>query len=265
MRPRPRRSGPTSARSEGVEFVVGPGRGGATRSGDRGRHRPERARGLLRPWAHAGRAAEREDPGAREQGVARRRRRARDGPDQGRARTTPPRGLRARGARDGASRRAPGGPEAGGDHRLRRPVPRVDGHRARQGLDEGGPPASGLVDGPEDHDRLGDADEQGPRGDRGALPLRPRVLADPRADPPRGGRARDRRVPRRLDAGRDGDAGHAAADPARPGVARTAPDRRGLAARSRRRRSRSSPSITKRSRRSTSPTASAGSASRSPP
>ena len=141
-----------------------------------------------------------------------------------------PGGLRARGARDGASRRAPGGPEARGDHGLGRPVPRLDRDGARQGVDEGGPPASGVVDGAEDHDRLGDDDEQGSRGDRSALPLRSRVLADPRVDPSRGGGARDRRVPRRIDAGGDGDGGHAPADPARPGVARTAPDRRGVLA-----------------------------------
>ena len=41
-------------------------------------------------------------------------------------------------------------------------------------------------------------DEQGSRGDRGALPVRPRVLADPRPDPPRGRGARDGRVPRRV-------------------------------------------------------------------
>ena len=36
-----------------------------------------------------------------------------------------------------------------------------------------GPRAPDLVDGPEDHDRLRHAREQGPRGDRGALPVRP--------------------------------------------------------------------------------------------
>ena len=41
---------------------------------------------------------------------------------------------------------------------------------------QGGPPAPGVVDGPEDHDRLRHADEQGARGDRGALPVRPGVL-----------------------------------------------------------------------------------------
>ena len=44
--------------------------------------------------------------------------------------------------------------------------------------------APGVADGAEDHDRLGDPDEQGPRGDRGALPVRDRLLADPRGDPP---------------------------------------------------------------------------------
>ena len=37
----------------------------------------------------------------------------------------------------------------------------------------GGALPSDLVDGPEDHDRLGDAHEQGARGDRGALAVRP--------------------------------------------------------------------------------------------
>ncbi len=52
--------------------------------------------------------------------------------------------------------------------------------RAGEGIGQGGPRAPGVGDGPEDHDRLGDLDEQGPRGDRGALPVRPRLLAAPR-------------------------------------------------------------------------------------
>ena len=67
-----------------------------------------------------------------------------------------------------------------------------------------------------------------------------------------------------VDAGRDGDGGHAAADPARLGVAGAAPDRRRPRSRSPSRRSRSSRSIAKRSRPWTSPTASAASGSRSP-
>ena len=106
------------------------------------------------------------------------------------------------------------------------PVPRLDARRAREGQRQGGPAAPGVVHGPEDHDRLGDLDEQGPRGDRGALPVRPRVLLDPRADPPRGSRARDGGVPRRQPARRDGDARHAPADPTRAGLARAPADRR---------------------------------------
>ena len=49
---------------------------------------------------------------------------------------------------------------------------------------------SDVVDGREDHDRLGHPREQGPRGDRGALPLRPRLR------PHRGGRASDVDRPR---------------------------------------------------------------------
>ena len=58
--------------------------------------------------------------------------------------------------------------------RERRPVPRPHARRARRRHAGGGARASDLDDGPEDHDRLGDAREQGPRGDRGALPLRRR-------------------------------------------------------------------------------------------
>ena len=56
--------------------------------------------------------------------------------------------------------------------RERRPVPRPHARRARRRDSRGGARASDLVDGREDHDRLGDAREQGARGDRGALPLR---------------------------------------------------------------------------------------------
>ena len=57
-----------------------------------------------------------------------------------------------------------GGPVPGQD------APRAGGRHAR-----GGPQAPDLADGAEDHDRLGHADEQGPRGDRGALAVRPRA------------------------------------------------------------------------------------------
>ena len=52
------------------------------------------------------------------------------------------------------------------------PVPRA--HRPRRRDPGGGARASDLGDGRADHDRLGDADEQGLRADRGAPPLRRR-------------------------------------------------------------------------------------------
>ena len=76
----------------------------------------------------------------------------------------------------------------------------------------GGARPSDLGDGRQDHDRLGDADEQGARADRGPPPLRrplradrrrrPPAVADPLADPPR----------RRLDARPPGPPRHAGAD-----------------------------------------------------
>ena len=86
--------------------------------------------------------------------------------------------LEGRSARAGALPRA---------DRLGRPVPRPHARRAR-GRDAGrGAGAPDLEHGPEDHDRLRDAREQGARADRGALPLRPAVRAD------RGRRAPDAR------------------------------------------------------------------------
>ena len=68
----------------------------------------------------------------------------------------------------------------------------------------GGARAPDLGDGRQDHDRLGDADEQGPRADRGPPPLRDAVRAHrrrraPAVDRPRPGppvRRRDARAPR---------------------------------------------------------------------
>ena len=132
-----------------------------------------------------------------------------------------------------------------------------------QGLREGGPRAPRVEDGPEDHDRLGHADEQGSRGDRGALPVRPRVLADPRRCPPRGRRPRDGGVPRRQLEGGVGDRRHAAADPARARLARAPADRRGPGPAHRAAASASNRSTAKPSPRSTSHTASAVWGSRS--
>ena len=68
----------------------------------------------------------------------------------------------------------------------------LDGRHAR-----GGARAPDLEHGPEDHDRLRDARQQGPRGDRGALPLRRRLRPDRGRDPPDLDRARPRPLPRR--------------------------------------------------------------------
>ena len=72
-----------------------------------------------------------------------------------------------------------------------------------------------VADGPENHHRFGDADEQGPRGHRGALAVRRSGRCHRRGDPS----AVDRALPGGVDrwlgdctAGRDG---HAAADPVR--------------------------------------------------
>ena len=59
-------------------------------------------------------------------------------------------------------------------HRVGRAVPRPDARGARGRHARGGARAPDVEHGPEDHDRLGDAREQGARADRGALPLRPR-------------------------------------------------------------------------------------------
>ena len=88
---------------------------------------------------------------------------------------------------------------------------RAGGRHAR-----GGPQAPDLADGPEDHDRLGHAHEQGARGHRGALALRPRARADRGGDPPRERGPLDGRV-RRRQRGRPALAArHAVADPVCP-------------------------------------------------
>ena len=116
----------------------------------------------------------REDDRAREQGNPRdgRRHRHRSGAaargrdPAGRQRaqrhsSVPPWPRRGRGEADRADgvRRPVSRPRRGGARRC---------HRRRRAE------ASDVADGPEDHDRLGDADEQGARGDRGALAVRPR-------------------------------------------------------------------------------------------
>ena len=69
-------------------------------------------------------------------------------------------------------RRGAGDGRAAGADRLRRAFPRP--RRPLRGQRRRRPRPPDLADGRADHDRLGDADEQGLRGDRGAPPLRRR-------------------------------------------------------------------------------------------
>ena len=86
--------------------------------------------------------------------------------------------------------------------------------------------APDLGDGPGDHDQLGDAGQQGPRGDRGAPALRHPVRPDRGRGAPDQRRALDGRVRRRLDARAGQPADHADPDRARPGLARPGARRR---------------------------------------
>ena len=79
-----------------------------------------------------------------------------------------------------------------------------------------------LGHGPGRHDQLGDAGQQGPRGDRGAPALRRPLRRHRRRRAPAVDRPLDGRVRRRLDARPGQPARHAAADRARPGLARPA-------------------------------------------
>ena len=124
--------------------------------------------------------------------------------------------------------RAASGRHARAD-RQRRPVPRPHARRARGRHAGGGARAPDLDDGPEDHDRLGDAREQGPRGDRGALPLRRPVRPDRGRGPPAVDRPRARPLPRRRRDRAPRQPGHARADLVRahlPGPRRDAACRR---------------------------------------
>ncbi len=82
---------------------------------------------------------------------------------------------------------------------LRRAVPGP--HRPSRCDPRGGARPPHLGDGRQDHDRLRHADQQGPRGDRGASPVRGALRADrggrpPAVDRPRDGAAQRRRVAR---------------------------------------------------------------------
>ena len=126
-------------------------------------------------------------------------------------------GYRARPGAHGVERivlTASGGPFRGRSARVA-----ARGH-ARRGLR-----ASELGDGPQDLGRFGDADEQGPRGDRGALAVRPAG----RRDRGRGASAEHRplagRLPRRLGARAARQSRHAHRARLRAGLAASASTR----------------------------------------
>ena len=81
--------------------------------------------------------------------------------------------------------------------------------------------APDVADGAEDHDRLGDADEQGARGHRGAVAVRRPARSDRRRRAPAVGRALDGGDDRRVDPRAARRHRHAAADPVRLLVSRT--------------------------------------------
>ena len=81
-----------------------------------------------------------------------------------------------------------------------RSVPRASRPHSLHARDAGRRAApSDVEDGAEDHDRLGDADEQGPRGHRGALAVRRRAAPDRRRRAPPVDRPFDGRARRRVD------------------------------------------------------------------
>ena len=106
----------------------------------------------------------------------------------------------ADGARPIGAPSRPADVRAAGRHRERRAVPRSHG---RDELGDGdrrrGARPPDVEDGAEDHDRLVDADEQGPRGDRGARAVRRRLRPDRGRRPPAVDRPLDGRVLRRGD------------------------------------------------------------------
>ena len=124
--------------------------------------------------------------------------------------------------------RAAGDRRAARPDRLRRPVPRP--HRPLRGRRRGGARPPDLEDGRPDHDRLGDADEQGLRGDRGAPPLRRPLRADRGRRPPAVDRPLADRPQRRRDARPPRLPRHAGADLLRAALPR-ARRRAGAAAR----------------------------------
>ena len=90
-----------------------------------------------------------------------------------------------------------------------RPVPRPQGPRAGVGHGRAGARAPHLVDGRQDHHRLGHADEQGPGADRGPPPVRHPVCRHRRDRAPAVDHPQPHPAVRRGDAGPPRISGHA--------------------------------------------------------
>ena len=169
----------TSSRRRCPACEVRAGDGGPGQPGRRGRRVRQRRRRLRRPARHPRHAGRRAAPGPGQQGVADRRRAggaagagARPAPSWCRSTASTARSTSACGA--GGRPARPGGrgscsPPAAARSGAARRAELADGHRRRRP----GPPD--LDDGPEDHRRLVDPDEQGPRGDRGPRAVRRRA------------------------------------------------------------------------------------------
>ena len=200
---RARRRRRCRARRGGVDGRRGARRRGGARAARRrvrGRPGPQRARRLRRPRPDRRRARRGDRPRARQQGVARRRRRARHAAVGGDRRADHPGRLRALGDPPAARRRARRHRRQARPDGLRRPVPRAQRGRAARRDGRAGARAPDVGDGRQDHDRLGDADEQGPGADRGAPPVRHAVRADRRRRAPAVDRPRPDPAVRRRDA-----------------------------------------------------------------
>ncbi len=165
-------------------------------------------RGRARPDDRRPRRGHRRRP--RQQGEPRDRRRADDRPRRGDRRPDPAGRLRALGALPADRLAAAGNGRAARAHGLRRPLPRP--LRPQRRLGRGRARASHLADGRPDHDRLGDADEQGLRGDRGPPPVRRALRADRGRRPPAVDRPLADRPQRRRLARPPRPAGHAGPD-----------------------------------------------------
>ena len=103
---------------------------------------------------------------------------------RGHRRADHPGRLRALRAAPAARRRAAGHRRPARPHRQRRPVPRPHARRAAGRHRRAGAAPPDVGDGRQDHDRLGHADEQGPRADRGPPPLRDALRAHRRRRAP---------------------------------------------------------------------------------